>query len=162
MKNIFILLAVFIAVFFAPEATASSAASPAPVPSEEEMENGLWQIVIVEQFDLDLQTPAKSGTPSFSREEVQKAKDIVRERLKVDGLDKYEPLVRLVDNKNQDKIMVIFIGVFDDRVLPNGEMLRREYHIHNGKVFRIVKSYPDGKRVYIDIDTAADDSGGRQ
>ena len=116
--------------------------------------------ILVEQFELDLYTEAESGTPSFGREEIQQAKGIVRARLHAEGIDKYKPSVRLIDDRNPDKTIVVLIGVLDDRVLANGELLCREYHIRNGTLFRIIKGYPNGGRLVTDIAAANSADGG--
>lgn len=127
----------------AAETPPHSADSSSPSwPSHEEIE-----IILVKQYNLDLGTEAKNDTQSFSREEVQRVKDLVRARLIAEGIDKYKPSVRLVDTPGE--IMVIFIGLFDDRVLPNGELLNREYHIDDGKLIRVIKRYPGGRTVTI-------------
>ena len=134
--------------------------SPSPIPSAAEMEKALTEWIKVEQYDLDLRTEAEGGTRSFSREEVQQAKDLVRARLSAEGIDKYEPSVRLVDVP-PGTMMPIFIGVFDKRELPNGEQLRREYHIRNGKLFRILKRYAN-RKTSIQIATGAKPGGDEQ
>jgi hypothetical protein len=96
--------------------------------------------IIVEQ--VDLRAEITKGTSSFTQEEIQQAKDIVLATLKEEDIDKYAPSLRLQDNQNDEKIIAVFVGVFDDRVTESGEPIRRTYHIRDGKLTRVIKTMP--------------------
>lgn len=109
---------------------------------EEKILHMLRNPVILRQFDL--RTEVTGRTPTFSQEEVQQAKDITLARLKEEGIDKFAPSLRLLDDQNDAKRIAIFVGLADDRELENGELLGRTYHIQHGKLIRVIKRYPDG------------------
>lgn len=137
--------------FFAcfPQPAAGQDAAPPANPARQQIDEkaaveALASPVLVTQFDLRKIT---GRTPSFTQEEVRQAKDIVLARLKEEGIDTYEPSLRLVDS--QEKTLVVFVALFEDRELENGEMLARTYHIQHGTLIRVIKRYPDGSSMTI-------------
>ena len=145
--SIFLLALSWLSAYASQSATGQDAPPPGLSFDQEQIWRELKNPIIVRQFDL--RTEVTGRTPTFSQEEVQQAKDITLARLKAEGIDKYAPSLRLVDDQNDNKIIAIFVGLFDDRELENGELLPRTYHIQHGKLIRVIKRYPDGNRMTI-------------
>ena len=103
----------------------------------EMLTESMKNITIARQYDL--RTEITGRTESFTKNEIKNAKNIALEYLEREGIEKYSPKLILIDNKNEQRIIVIF-AIPDEEYMCDGiESRGRTFHIHDGKFINIIK-----------------------